>query len=325
MNALQTSVVSVESELGLNPRAGYASVAVAIAAMLPKAGGTLTGDVTADAGVKVDGVDISAHTHAGVAGDAANIPWSNVSDKPYRLNSVFASSVDGNGCANFISVGTGLSVNIDAAPMPVFMDIDGVIQKIEADTSISSLTASSLCYLYADKGSGSAPTLGHTTLKPVYSLTAPATPATDQCWFDLSAKCMMRYTGSVWEPKQRIFIGEATTDGSSVTAVVSYALRGIYDSSWFSVAANTQYTKTHNLGMPPLDIQLFGATADAPPANVHRVIFFNDGTNGKGGQVGAITELDLKLNASSGFDYPLFYLNTSATSGYYRVIARRGW
>ena len=45
---------------------------------LPKAGGALTGNVTADAGVLVDGVDVGSHTHSGAAGMGPNIAYTSV-------------------------------------------------------------------------------------------------------------------------------------------------------------------------------------------------------------------------------------------------------
>lgn len=325
LNNLQDAATALETELGVLPKGSFASVAAAIAAKLNASGGNLTGDVTANAGVKVDGVDISAHIHSGASGDAANVPWSNVSGKPPMMNTVFGSAVDASGLPNFISIGTGLSVNIDGNPTPVKMDVNGFFRKIDSDTTISGLTPSTTCFLYAEKVTGVTPTLGHSTQKPMYSYTPPGSPPTDMHWFDLSERQMKRWTGSAWEYKSRIFIGEAVTDASSVTSVVNYALCGMYDSDWFSVAQNTQYTKNHNLGITPSDIQLLGASSITPPSNIHDVIYYHNGTNGYGGQVGAITELNFAINAAANFQNPIFYLGTSGTSGYYRVIARRGW
>ena len=71
---------------------------------------------------------------------------------------------------------------------------------------------------------------------------------------------MYRYNGSSWDEHQRVFVGEATTDGSSVTSVTTYALRGYYSSGRFAVAsANATYTKSHNLGVEPGVKFLMGA------------------------------------------------------------------
>ena len=323
VNNLQDSVLALENELGTNPKGSYASVGAAIAAMLPASGGNVTGDVTANSGVKFDGVDIGNHFHSGMPGDAPQIPWSCIMGKSLLQNTVLFGDSDSSGFPTFLTIGTGLSVDVNASTKGLQMDIGGNIIFTNTDASISSLTASSTQYLFAEAGMSL--TFGSTDLAPIYSALPPATPATGQHWFNIPFSEMLRWNGTMWEKYNRIFIGEATTGTSSVTSVRNYAMRGVYDSGWFAVSADTQYTKDHNLGLLPVDLQLYGATAISPPADVHQVAFFNDGTDGYGGQVGAITEVDLKINAASGFDYPLSYLGSSATSGFYRVIARRGW
>lgn len=324
INNMQDALEAIELELGTTPSGSFDDVADAIAAKLNTSGGNLSGDVTCDAGVKLDGVDVGAHTHTGGTGDAPNVPWGSVSGKPTLHNTVISANTT-DGVADFIAAGSGLAVDIDGSPTPISMDIDGFNQVITSDTSITSLTASSTCYLYAEKGSGSTPTLGHTTVKPVFSYTAPGSPATDQHWFDLSIRKMKRYTGSAWELKQRIFLGEAITDGSSVTDVISYALNGMFDSGWFAVTANTAYEKKHGIGVLPLDIQLFGATDDDPLSDVHQVTYYFDGADGYGGQVGDINEYEVTINAATNFDYPIFSLGSSDTDGFYRLVVRRGW
>jgi hypothetical protein len=194
MNDVTSAICAIENELSTDPRGSFASVAAAIAAIpgkLSTSGGNLTGDVTCNSGVKVDGVDISAHTHSGASGDAGNIRWADVSGKPFLPNSVIYSKVDASGFPNYISAGTGLSVDIDGSPTPILMDIAGEDQSITTDTTISSLSASSTCYLYAESTAGGTPALGHSTLKPVYAYTAPGSPSADQHWLDLSVRQML--------------------------------------------------------------------------------------------------------------------------------------
>ena len=240
-------------------------------------------------------------------------------------NSVNVSITDSSGYPNFLSAGTGLAVNLAASEVKLELDIAGYYQALEEDTVIEDLYASTTNYLYAEKGEEETPSFGRTNLEPIYAYTEPATPSTDQHWLDLAAGKMKRFNGSNWEEKQRIFIGEAVTDEDSVTEVVNYALRGSYDSSWFAVEDNTAYTKEHNLGMIPLEIELFGAT-NSSGANMHKVDYYHNGTSGYGGRVGSITRLDLSINGTSGYDYPIAYgSGSSADSGYYRIVVKRGW
>ena len=340
INNLQDAVVAIETELGTDPKGGYSNVGAAIADKLSASGGTLTGNLSCDVGVTVDGVDISAHQHTGTGDGGTAIQeivdarededtlLENIAMKhnDYICNSVNECSVDANGMPDFLSAGTGLAVDIDASE-EIFMDIVGYTQFIESNTSISSLTASSTCYLYAEKASsGFTPTLGHSTLAPVYAYTAPSSPSTDQHWYDLSLGIMKRYDGADWEEVERIFIGECVTDASSVTSVTAYALKGRYDSGWFAVSANTKYSKSHNLGCIPLNMELLGATSSAG-ANCHKVGYYDNGSNTYGGMIWNITNTSFDINDdTSGFDYPIRYgASTSAASGYYKVIARRGW
>jgi hypothetical protein len=81
-------------------------------------------------------------------------------------------------------------------------------------------------------------------LKPDVDLT----PA-DYLWFDTIG--MKMYQGNSiggWVQKNILMLGEAVTDGSSVTSVTTYAYNGRYDSDAFNVANNTKYTKAHNIG-----------------------------------------------------------------------------
>jgi len=207
------------------------------------------------------------------------------------------------------------------------MDIDGYYQHIITNTSMTGLTAGIVNYIYSEKASsGLVPTLDKSELKPVYSYIAPSSPSSDQHWYDISIGKMKRWTGSAWELKQRIFIAAVETDGSSVTGVETLALKGRYESGWFAVSANTKYEKDHMIGVIPLEICLFGAT-DSDGANCHKVGYYDDGSNCYGGMVWGIDDLSLLINDdTSGFDYPIRYgASTSAASGYYRFIAKRGW
>ena len=341
INDLQDAVSAIETELGTDPKGGYSNVGAAIADKISASGGTLTGNLACNAGVTVDGVDISTHQHNG--GDSGT-PIQEIVDAREDednlleniamkagdnvCNSVNFSSVDANGLPDFLSAGTGLSVDITASDEDeICMNISGYTQFMESNLSISSLPASSTCYLYAEKASsGFTPDFGYTTLAPIYAYTAPGSPATGQHWYDTARGAMLLYDGADWEETDRIFIGECVTDGSSVTSVTAYTLKGRYDSGWFAVSANTKYTKTHNLGCIPLNIELLGAT-DSSGANCHKVGYYDDGSNTYGGMVWNITTTTFDINDyPSGFDYPIRYgASTSSASGYYRITANRGW
>jgi hypothetical protein len=171
---------------------------------------------------------------------------------------VLSAAVDSNGKPAFISMGTGLSVDIAATATPVRIafasgsaDYVGIIDE---DTSISSLTASNTNYLYAERNPGTgAITLGKTTVMPVHSYAAPP-HASGQYWYSISQRTMYLSNGSdTWTEKQLVFLGEAVTDGSEVTSVVNYALNGHFVGSQVTpLPGNTTvFSQNHNLGVVP--------------------------------------------------------------------------
>ncbi|OPY03554.1 MAG: hypothetical protein A4E60_00219 [Syntrophorhabdus sp. PtaB.Bin047] len=181
---------------------------------------------------------------------------------------VLSAVIDSYGKPTFISVGTGLAVNIDASPTPVRIAFaagfgaSGAVNyvgTIDEDTSISSLTASSINYLYAERNpSTGAITLGKTAVMPVYSYSAPS-HASNQYWYSIAEGVMYLSNGSdTWTAQQVVFLGEAVTDGSSVTSVVNYALAGRYDSGYTNnLPANaTTVSFSHNIGVRDIDVQI---------------------------------------------------------------------
>lgn len=59
----------------------------------------------------------------------------------------------------------------------------------------------------------------------------------------------------------RIFVGRCVFDGSNVTSVTIYALKGIYD-EFSSVTANFSLIVSHNLGYVPSKVEFYGSQAN---------------------------------------------------------------
>lgn len=188
-----------------------------------------------------------------------------ISALPVR-QTVLDGPCDSNGYANFLSAGSGLTINIAATSHPIRLSFaagfgeNGPIDymgSISADTTVPNLTASAVCYLYVDRSVvDSSITLGFSTVAPVDQFASPSSPAADQHWFDLSTMKMKRWTGSAWEEKHRIFIGEVVTGVSSVTSSVTYALRGEYvsgDTSLQSAGVATNFN--HNIGTKMISVE----------------------------------------------------------------------
>jgi len=169
---------------------------------------------------------------------------------------VQSGSVDTSGFANFVSIGTGLAVNIAATTTPIVIHAaggkvsDDRIGTISADTSITGLTANSTNYLYADVASNGVVTLSANVVAHLEQF--GGTPAVTNNLTTFNYSGMTGYTGNGATAPQswRVPIGEAVTNATNVTSVVNYALNGQYDSGYTatlpSVAAAV--SKNHNIG-----------------------------------------------------------------------------
>jgi hypothetical protein len=170
---------------------------------------------------------------------------------------VQSGSVDTSGFANFISIGTGLAVNIAATTTPLKIHAAGGaisndrLGTISADTTISGLTANTTNYLYADVATNGTVTLSANTVAHIEQF--GGTPAVTNNLLTFNIGQMTGYTGNGATVPQswRVAFGEAITGASTVTSVVSYALNGIYDSGYTATipTATGVITKNSNLGV----------------------------------------------------------------------------
>jgi hypothetical protein len=174
-----------------------------------------------------------------------------------------AGAVNAAGAANFLSVGTGLAVNLAATSVPVVVafaagfgasgEVD-YVGRITADTSIGSLTANKTLYLYVDRNTTTgALTYGFTELLPTYGYGITKSTTNLQHTYRIDEGVMYVGNGSTATAVQRVFLGECVTGASTVTSVVTYALQGNYDSGWTATlpTTNVKTTLNHYLGIQP--------------------------------------------------------------------------
>jgi hypothetical protein len=99
------------------------------------------------------------------------------------------------------------------------------------------------------------------------SVVVPAITADviDGHWFDTIGYKMYEITGPsvvagtppVFTPVTRMFFARAETAAITVSKIVPYALRGIYDSSTFPISGvNVSYVKDHNIGNSNIDTRV---------------------------------------------------------------------
>ena len=148
-----------------------------------------------------------------------------------RQSVLNASANDGE--PNYLTA-SGLNVSVDGSATNAllafaygFNDNGAVdfLEKISAlVTSAWTLPSNSTAYLYVDRDiSTNLISYGYSSLEDVYQKTAP-TATLDQHWYDVSKCQMLRYNGSAWEVKQRIFVAKAVTTASATTLTI-YPLR----------------------------------------------------------------------------------------------------
>lgn len=186
---------------------------------------------------------------------------------------VLSGPLNSSGSPNFLPATSGslsiTSQNISAGVPFVVAAANGFgssgavdrVGQSTANLTWSGLTANNTNYLYVDVAANGTLTPGSTTLAPSYAAYYNAPFTNGQAYFSIPAMQMFVGNGSSAVPTYRVFVGEAVTNASTVTSTVAYAYQGKYNSGRFSVAANTQYTKNHNLGVMPEVVKCFGAAS----------------------------------------------------------------
>jgi len=168
---------------------------------------------------------------------------------------VQSGSVDTSGFANFVSIGTGLNVNINGTIPVIIHSAGGAISAdrlgtISADKTLL-LPASSTSYIYETVATDGTCTSGSTILAPIYQF--GGIPAVTNGKFTFNIGEMKGYLGNGTTAPQvyLTFIGEVVTGISTVTSVITYALNGLYDSGFTNTVPTTSslISKNSNLGV----------------------------------------------------------------------------
>lgn len=140
--------------------------------------------------------------------------------------------------------------------------VDAVCSITSNQASVFAWNLNSFNYCYVDLTTPSAPTFGISTLRPIYSFLAPASPATDQHWFSLAVWTMYRWTGSAWAQVTRTFIASVYISGSGLPGGVTNIaapFAGKYVGPWISTLPAVATALTAQDGM---DTDLYDAAID---------------------------------------------------------------
>lgn len=244
------------------------------------------------------------------------------------------------GKADFLK-NTGNSVYLDASsgsPVSFLFGsgfaATGKISRFYRFTSIQNPTewaslADGTYYFYVDYNSGT-PTFGKHTVRHKWSTIAPSTPATNDGYFNINESVEYYYNAG-WIAIERYYVGQATVSGGTVTDIRTYALHGRYDSGWFPVAAVTNYTDYHEIGVALAEgvrtdfyFSLDSAGADS---NIAHDYMETSAGNRRGYFMREnVASANTHLYCKFGFEeHTQFYRNSLQTAGYFRILAERNF
>lgn len=127
----------------------------------------------------------------------------------------------------------------------------GRVGQSTANLTWSGLTASQTNYLYVDVAANGVLTPGFTTVAPVYQFGGTPAVTNNLATFNIQQMQMFVGNGTTAPQTFRVFVGEADTNASTVTATRAYAYQGIYDSGWTATLPGTSVatSKNSNIGV----------------------------------------------------------------------------
>lgn len=131
--------------------------------------------------------------------------------------------------------------------------------------SWTTLSTNGTMYLYLDVATNGTCTPGSTTLTPIYQQGGTPSVANGQNTFIIREMKMYVGNGSTASQVYRVFVGEVTVASSVVSAIVWYALQGVYDSGWTSTlpSGGTTVSRNHNLGVHPVETRMIAECTTA--------------------------------------------------------------
>lgn len=257
---------------------------------------------------------------------------------------VQSGAVDSSGFPTFLATSASLLMPIAATAVPLVLsaangfNASGPVDRIgiqSADTSLT-LAASSSLFIYADISAAGVLTFGSGTLLPNYISGGTPSIVSGQFTFDYTK--MIGYVGNGASAVQthRTYLGEATTSGTAVTAVVNYALNGRYEGAFTATlpAAGVTTSFNHNIGTHPTAKTLITevTTADFGYSIGEQINVFPYGSSTGGTPNLASTRNAIAITAGLTNAWAVVRRDsgevniiTNRTSYRYKLMAQRGW
>lgn len=235
---------------------------------------------------------------------------------------VLSGPVDTSGLPAF-GGSTGSTVVTASAGTLAVTAANGLTNRIgsKASPSWSGLSTNGAMFKYVDVNADGTLTEGVGTLAPIYQ--PGGTPSVTAGQFTFNWQEMRGYVGngSTAVASYRVYVGEVTVAGGVVTAIIWYALMGRYNSGRFSIAINTTYAKSHNVGAEPLLVNTFGAISGG--ALVPATFMYSGAYEGIG--VYGITNKSVSVRTQATVALPGATTGPTTTPNEALIIVDRGW
>lgn len=166
---------------------------------------------------------------------------------------------DSSGNPTFLQKSTdGLHVNLLVSPITtliVFAHRDATYVVEEPKTVLSAwgpLPGTNPKYLYWDVNTlTGALTRGFTTLAPLYTPSAPASPVVDQHWFSTTDQVMSVWNGKAWIERIRCFAGTFTTNVTPMPLGTQAGIVGDFEGGHILLDSYGQPLRQRNPADPP--------------------------------------------------------------------------
>lgn len=173
-----------------------------------------------------------------------------VQSTPSVRQTVLSGAVDTNGFSAF--GGSTGATTVTTSTTIVATCADGNNNRIGTivNPSWTGLSINGTMYLYLDIATDGTCTTGSTILAPTYRWGGADVVTNNKWTYNIQEAKGKLGNGSTASQIYRVFVGEVTVAGGVVTAIVWYALNGIYDSGWTSTlpTVSTRISKNNNLG-----------------------------------------------------------------------------
>lgn len=182
-----------------------------------------------------------------------NLTLAGTSDIPVSpvRQTIYAGPVDSSGYASFGGSTGSTTVTASGTLYAAAANQTANRYGSISNPSWTGLSTNGTMYLYLTVNADGTCTTGSTTLAPTYQWGGTYSTTNNQHTFNIQEMTMKVGDGAAATQTYRVFVGEVTVAGGVVTVITWYALMGRYVGTTATLAINTSYALSHNIGVLP--------------------------------------------------------------------------